>query len=173
MTRSEFRTIKNSPCVRHSGGNNSTGPAIRFNVLKVIDMLKKSLSANFNRRSKFFQLASDWLSHRVLFQREMESWRAPLASITPYSAIQLHFCRPNAVRWRLAESAAVESTTGFKKEITWPHSPQGRWAPPIDCVAQRVGSALRQRLILQSGKPTGYEKKLESARRATHFHKRT
>jgi hypothetical protein len=35
------------------------------------------------------------LSATVLVQREMESWRAPLASITPFSACQ--FAPPNAV----------------------------------------------------------------------------
>ncbi|HLK67612.1 MAG TPA: retropepsin-like aspartic protease [Bryobacteraceae bacterium] len=62
--------------------------------------------------------------HRVLVQREMESWRAPLGSITPYS---VSFAMPNAVAARRRDSGR-KPTTGFKKEIVLdrPHSPEVR-----------------------------------------------
>lgn len=56
----------------------------------------------------------------VLVQREIESWRAPLAGITPFSAFG-------------GQGAAAETTTGFKKEIRLDgaHSPQG--CRPLTC----------------------------------------
>ena len=57
----------------------------------------------------------------MLVQREMETWRAPLASITPFWVS--HFAAPNSV-----QAGTVEAATGFKKagdQVRWSHSPQG------------------------------------------------
>jgi hypothetical protein len=59
----------------------------------------------------------------VLVQPEMESWRSPLASISPFSAGQLRGHRP--MQWRLVQQAAAETATGFKKEKA--HTPMGKW----------------------------------------------
>jgi hypothetical protein len=52
-------------------------------------------------------------SGTVLVQREMESGRAPLASIAPILRGSLH----RRTWWRPAEGAATETATGFEKEI--------------------------------------------------------
>ena len=68
----------------------------------------------------------------MLVQREMESQLAPLASITPVSLSE--FAHPT--QRRLAEAAANETATGFKKEIRMvgPIQHGARWAPEVDCV---------------------------------------
>jgi hypothetical protein len=55
----------------------------------------------------------------VLVQREMERWRAPLASIAPIPPGPV--CTAEK-RWRAGGRAATETATGFKKKIrlAWP-----------------------------------------------------
>ena len=55
----------------------------------------------------------------VLVQREMERWRAPLASIAPIPPGPV--CTAEK-RWRAGGRAATETATGFKRKIrlAWP-----------------------------------------------------
>ncbi len=80
----------------------------------------------------------------MLVQREMESWRSPLASIPPSSAASWE--NPAPSRSRTVEQAAVETATHFKNEIVgWSPIHTGRAG--LGARGLRLG--LKQRLILQ------------------------
>ena len=53
----------------------------------------------------------------VLVQREMESWRSPLASIQPFRRPSLDDTAQCSSGWWTRQAA--EAATGFKKEISW------------------------------------------------------
>jgi hypothetical protein len=76
---------------------------------------------------------------RVLVQREMESWRAPLASIAPIPAGPVCTAESNGDR----RKAATETATGFKKEIKFagPIHHRARSTPAVDCITRLRGSA--------------------------------
>jgi hypothetical protein len=67
----------------------------------------------------------------------------------------------------LAEGAATETATSFKMEISVVGSihHRARSAPAVECIPQLGGPALKQRLILDTGKPTGYELNIEYSHR--------
>src|SRR5262245_4276226 len=94
----------------------------------------------------------------VLVQREIDSGRAPLASIAP-------FHRPVAPPKVVAVGgrAAAETTTGFEKEISWLVRFHDRVPSALGVAIPRLGgSALNQRPLLQ-WKTNWLRKELESA----------
>jgi len=66
------------------------------------------------KRSKRVVSAEGIEPSTVLVQRQVESGRSPLASITPFRRASLGGHLPT--HWRVVERAAAETATGFKKE---------------------------------------------------------
>src|SRR5262249_50225197 len=86
----------------------------------------------------------------VLVQREMESWRTPLASIAPIPPGQ--FAPPKAVA---AGRKGQRLATGFKRRSGWLVVPfttgrVGHRSLTVSRATRRLG--LKQRLILDTGK---------------------
>jgi hypothetical protein len=76
----------------------------------------------------------------VRVQREMESWRAPLASIVPFPPGQFARFSPPKKSWRpAAERSATETATGFKREIrlAGPIHHRGARDRPLPYIADR------------------------------------
>lgn len=76
----------------------------------------------------------------VLVQREMESWRVPLASITLFSAGQFGTTSPNAVA--AGGTGGDWNCNWFRKgdQVGWSHSPRGALDIENQLVTKRISN---------------------------------